>query len=181
MPIRASDIIRRGASMDGRQLLDAIEAAGVPPRAGPGMRVLTSGQQSTVRRSGHQIIPKGQATLPVLLQVATSFAVNRWDYAWKTAKVDPATLNYIAMIPADSGYLTSTFASERKARNLFEQTNTAEVVLGGTPVTIGNSTITIGPVPSGQPALLSVAGTVSNQTLRVFSLANPTTGVSCLP
>ena len=113
MPLRPSDIIRRGAPMTGRSLLSAIETAGIPPRSGPGIVVTSSAQQVAVRRSGHPIIPTGRG-LPVVLQAATALpapAVNRWDYAWKTAKLDAVTLNYVVMVPADAGYLTSTFAS----------------------------------------------------------------------
>ena len=183
MARRPSDILRPGAKVTGRKLLEAINAAAVVPFGSRKMLVSSSGPQATVRDAGHQIIPK-LAPFPVILGAATSIGTNRWEYAWVQARMNTTTGLYE---PETVSPITNLSSGERKALNIAEQKNTASIVRNGEPVTIGSSTITIGPVGTAPgavllsvPVFLWIAGTLTNSLRqRVFSEANPVHNVVC--
>lgn len=184
---KPSDIIRKGQTFTGRKLVEAIQAGGLP-FGGRRIMVKGSGSQATVSVSGHQIIPK-ISTFWVILNAFNVLAgqTNQWEYTWTQAKLDPATGRYVP--ETTPPVITWQTTGESKARNTFEQANTGTVVRAGEPVTIGSSTIEIGPVgfnaqgqSLGFPVLTWIAGNLLNgNRLRVFTEVNPTKGVVCTP
>lgn len=176
MTRRPSDIIRRGATITGRQLLNAIESTAVVPFGGRQILVTGSGPQATIRQAGHQIIPKGGKKQYALLVDSFQFAANRWDYGWKEAAIGAGNVWTVK-----AGGLSSTQAGVLKARNFAEVNNTTLKALYGVALSSLTATITVKPIatPPSQPVEITTQDVPGGGLACWFEALNPLE-VTCL-
>ena len=168
------DYIRRGATLTGRQLRDAIRQAGATPRGGRGINVVGSGPYATIRQSGRQWSRRVQLFLRI--GAPTSAGDNQWTYEWpEMRKTGPG---YGGWQIKPNG---RTHDSHGPAYNFAEEMNSSSGVQGnGVNLDDLPGTFTLQPVPNGRIVLATIL-TFTDGTKEVWFDQDNGIGGACEP
>ena len=169
------DYIRRGATLSGRKLRDAIRQAGATPTGGRGINVVGSGPYATIRQSGRQWSRRVQ----LLIRIGASASVgdNQWVYDWVEVRKNGS--GYAGWEPKPAG---RTHASHGVAYNFAEEMNSSSGVQGnGVNVDDLPGTFALQPVPDGRPLLAVILTFAADSTKEVWFDQDNGIGGECEP
>jgi hypothetical protein len=166
--MRVKDLINRGRPFTGSSLQRAIEIAGQPPLGGPGVIIESTGSQSLQRSADGAQIRGGKDIVAILRTAVNTIVPTIWNYPYDEAEITSG-LSFTVKANGKS----SDDTNRPQARNLAEYLNTSAFALYGILLRQTEITITVRPIPPGQPVVLREVKTTDGQITTWFEALNP--------
>ena len=158
------NLIKRGGTLTGSKLLEAIKAATGKVVGGRGIRVNTINRDTVVSLRGHPIIGGGGGLIffTVITNSVPLGGTNRWVYNWAEAIVDTIGSSWEPLPGGRTG----------SARNTAEHLNTPSMAFGGVDLDALPGDVEVLPVQDGQAVPMAKVTDIDGDIKYWFHMMN---------